>query len=321
MLITFCRDHPTPGGGVLGYVKNNISTPRLINVEAYDKEAIWLLLKPKRTQQPFSVIVVVGIYYPPGQTAEKEKEMNEYLTMGLVKVLQDYPSGDFNPMKLTVLCRRFNLKKAVRQPTRGQNVLHQILTNMSELYNDVTYLPPDQCLVYCMGTEEYGRPCSCKIRLVKTNKLASLGVELDQEDWKSVLNAQDIDEKVTNFSCIVVQLLGEILPKTTIRTHGSDKPWMASNIKREIKARQKAYINGNKTKYKELSDKVSPLIVKARMNYYRSKAEGQRKSNPTKWYKDIYRMAGIYTTDHTNNVTRDQITSTVELLQDSFIKP
>ena len=57
------------------------------------------------------------------------------------------------------------------------------------------------------------------------------------------------------------------------------------------------------------------------MNYYRSKAEDQRKTNPTKWYKDIYCMAGIYTTDHTNNVTSYQITSTVELLQDSFTKP
>ena len=148
-----------------------------------------------------------------------------------------------------------------------------------------------------------------------------MGIKLDQEGWKSVLNAQDIDEKVSNFSCIVVQLPDEILPKTTIRTDGSDNPWMTSNIKRDIKARQKAYINGNKTKHKELSNKVSTLIVKTKMNNYRSKAEGQRKSNPTKWYKDIYRMAGICTTDHTNNVTSDQITSTVELLQDSFTKP
>ena len=99
--------------------------------------------------------------------------MNEYLTMGLDKVLQDYPSarillmGDFNQMKLTVLCRRFNIKKAVRQPTRGQNVLDQILTNMSD--------SDHQCVPYCPGIKENGRPCLRKIRLVKTNKLASLG--------------------------------------------------------------------------------------------------------------------------------------------------
>ena len=97
--------------------------------------------------------------------------------MGLDKVLQIYPSaglllmGDFNQMKLTVLRRRFNIKKAVRQPTRGQNVLDQILTNMLDLYNDVTYLPPvglsdHQCVIYCSGIKENGRPCSRKIRLV-----------------------------------------------------------------------------------------------------------------------------------------------------------
>ena len=64
----------------------------------------------------------------------------------------------------------------------------------------------------------------------------------------------------------VMKVLDEILPKTVIRTHGSDKLWMTLNIKREIKARQKAYTIGNEAKYKELSDKVSMLITKAKMN-------------------------------------------------------
>ncbi len=101
---------------------------------------------------------------------------------------------------------------------------------------------------------------------MKPNKLISLGVKLDQEDWNPVFNAQDIDEKVDKFTTIVTQLLDDILPETTIRTHVSDKPWMTSFIKRTIKAGQRAFSSGDVIKYKELCDKIKTLIKRRKRN-------------------------------------------------------
>ena len=56
-----------------------------------------------------------------------------------------------------------------------------------------------------------------KARLMKANKLKLLGAKLDQEEWRSVFDAQDIDSKVDNFTLIAIQLLKETLPETTIR--------------------------------------------------------------------------------------------------------
>ena len=56
------RDRPTPDGGILAYVNTTIPTTRLFNLEAQDKEVIWLLLKPTRTPRPFSTILVAGVY-------------------------------------------------------------------------------------------------------------------------------------------------------------------------------------------------------------------------------------------------------------------
>jgi exonuclease III len=81
------------------------------------KKSLWLLLKPPRTPRPYSAIIVISVYYPPGQTTEDERVMYEYVTNGLDNILQDHPSagviiaGDFNKMRLNPLCRRFNLKK------------------------------------------------------------------------------------------------------------------------------------------------------------------------------------------------------------------
>jgi hypothetical protein len=52
--------------------------------------------------------------------------------------------------------------------------------------------------------------------------------------------------------------------------------------KKEIKATQKAYTTGNTTKYGRLADKTSKLIKKAKSEYYKSKAEGQRKHDSAK---------------------------------------
>ncbi len=74
--------------------------------------------------------------------------MIEYLTRNLDNLLCDRPSsaiviaGDFNKINLTRLCNRFSLKKSILAPTRGNNILDQVLTNMRDMYNPTHHLPP-----------------------------------------------------------------------------------------------------------------------------------------------------------------------------------
>ena len=84
---SYCLDRPTPGGGVLAYVSFYLPTTCLTELEENGKEVIWLLLKPPRTPRPCSAIHVVGVYYPPGQTKEHEREMLDYLTRRVDSVL------------------------------------------------------------------------------------------------------------------------------------------------------------------------------------------------------------------------------------------
>ena len=103
----FCRDRPTPSGGVLAYVHHSIPVSRLTTAEEDDKEVLWLLLKAPRTPRPFSSIIVAIVYYPPGQSAECGIDMIEYFTRNLDNLLCDRPSsaiviaGDFNKLNLT----------------------------------------------------------------------------------------------------------------------------------------------------------------------------------------------------------------------------
>jgi hypothetical protein len=109
---------------------------------------------------------------------------------GLDSVLHDYLSagecimGDFNQMKMSTLCRRFNLKKSLKAPTRGTRTLDQILTNMSDLYKEVVHLPPvahsdHQCLLYSPKIKQTVKPSTWKVRLTKPCNLNAFRLKLN----------------------------------------------------------------------------------------------------------------------------------------------
>ena len=51
----------------------------------------------------------------------------------------------------------------------------------------------------------------------------------------------------------------------------ADKPWMTSDIKAEIKLRQRAFTPSNMALYNLLRIKIEDMIRKAKSNYYQSK--------------------------------------------------
>ena len=115
--------------------------------------------------------------------------------------------GDFNQIKLNILCRRFNLKKSIRATTKGANVLDQILTSMSDFYDEVMHLFPvgrsdHQCLLFNPTVKQKVKQTSRKVRLIKPCNFAALGLKLNLKDWNSVFQARDVNDKVCFFSQI-----------------------------------------------------------------------------------------------------------------------
>ena len=326
-------DRPTPGGGVLAYIKSDLPAKRLSELEEEGKEVLWLLLKPPRTPRPYSAVIVVGIYYSPGQNKECEREMLDYLTQKMDTVLADRPSagilvaGDFNKLNLNHLCRRFNLRKLVKSPTRGNNILDQILTNMSDLYDKVLHLPPigrsdHQCLLLAPKTRQKIPPVSRKHRQIKPEKLNALKLKMNLEDWEAVYSESDVDDKVSAINFIITRMLDDTIPVRTVRVHSTDKPWMTPNIKAEIKARQRAFTKGDLSKFESICVKVTKLITNAKAKYYKSKAEGNREFNPAKWYKIIYQLAAANEDHQTlSSSAQANLTDLADRLQRSFIKP
>ena len=216
------RDKKSPGGGVIAYVNKRLPAKRMAHLEEEIKEVIWHLLKPPRAPRPYSTVVVAIVYYPPGQSAEQAIDMIEYLTTCIDNVLRQGPSsgividGDFNQLKLNELCNRFNLKRSVTKPTRGQNTFEQILTNMLPLFDTVDHLSPigrfdHQCFLIKPTTRRKTPSRSKRVKLKNRANLMNLSLKMVSENCTAVYSTQD--EKVSNCNFIIIKMLDESLPE------------------------------------------------------------------------------------------------------------
>ena len=188
----------------VAYIKSDIKSKRLLNLEDEEREVLWLKLFPKRIPRCF---VVAGVYYPPGKSITEGKDMTNYLTQSLDTALRENPSagillaGDFNQLDLNSLCRRFNLKTLVHGPTRGNNTLDQILTNMTSTYNVAVHLPPlgksdHQCLLVKPKKQVKVKPILRNVRIMRPRNITGLTIRMNEQNWNQVLDARDVDQKV-----------------------------------------------------------------------------------------------------------------------------
>ena len=112
----------------MAYIASSLRCTRLSDLERNEIKVIWLLLKPPQTPRPYGVILMVGFYYPPGQSSKSGRECVDYLTQGVDSVLVERPSagviiaGDLNSLNPCSLCHRLDLKRVVKAPTRGNTV-------------------------------------------------------------------------------------------------------------------------------------------------------------------------------------------------------
>ena len=110
-------------------------------------EVLWSQIRPTRLPRGTPCIIVGIIYHLP---SSDDKVMLRYLTTTLISVESLYPgcgillADDFNQLKIRRLLTQFKMKQLVHTPTRGNNILDLIITNMYQVYdhNFVHSIPP-----------------------------------------------------------------------------------------------------------------------------------------------------------------------------------
>ena len=138
-LVRLDRKHGT-GGRVALLINSKIPFKVREDLSCTLFECIWITVRPKWLPREISRISVCCVYLRPGQS--EMDHFYDYLYQCYDKLCSESPNsafiiaGDFNPMSTGFQSRRLkihcNLKQVVKEPTRKNNILDLIFTNIAK---------------------------------------------------------------------------------------------------------------------------------------------------------------------------------------------
>ena len=194
----------------------------------------------------------------------------------------------------------YNLRQVVKDPTRNSNILDLIFTNMGSHYNPPEVIAPlstsDHNMVIWMAKTQQrfvNIVKKIKFRPTPRHNLQQFGSCLAQYDWSTVLNVENVDEKVEDFTRATNDMINYYFPERTVRMHSDDKFFITTKIKRLLRKRDNAYKQGRMQKFRELRNRVALEIRKAKRHYYvmnigRLNTNGDARM----WWKKVWKLTG-----------------------------
>ena len=293
-------------GGVCMYIKASIPFTILEDLEdeSCSFEVLWIKLRPFRLPRGISSIIAGVVYHPPKAT---NSMMLDYLTKCLMDLESKYPKcgllvlGDFNHLNDARLKSNFNLKQIVHFPTRGQNTLDKILTNLQDYY-DTPVERPAFGLSDHSSVEAQPKPrvkTSQTIQKVTSrdlrpsNRLA-MRTYLYEVDVTAMIAAMTTcEDKVSMLQTIIKTGLDLVLPMKPKIIHRTEPPWINSTLKNLIRKRQVALGRGDRAEFNHLRNLVNRERKRCRAKYYECKVQHLKACSPAKWWSEIKRLSGM----------------------------
>ena len=205
-------------------------------------EVLWIKMCPTHLPRGISSIIAGVVYHPPKAT---NSMMLDYLTKCLMDLESKYSNcsflvlGNLNHLNDARLKSNFKLKQIVHFPTRGQNTLNKILTNLQDYYNTPVEHP-------AFGLSDQRVKISQTIQTVisrdfRPSNHVAMKTYLYEVDVTAMIRAMTTcEQKVSMLQTIIKTGLDSILPmkpKIVLRT---EPPWINSTLKTLIRKRQVA---------------------------------------------------------------------------------
>ena len=334
--VTCRRDRPDDrrGGGICTFIKSHFDFIELNHLNEPDIESQWFILRPHRLPRGINSIIMGTVYHPP---QNDDNKLRTHLFNCIDSTLASHPNsaiivlGDFNQFKPGSLCSSFKLKKLVSLPTRGNNILDQIYSSLSNYYDDALILPPvglsDHSSVLLQPVN-YRAPSVPTLRIqkrkCKTANRHALFSCLNTTNWSSLYRMNTCQEQFNLFHSTLTDAINSCLPVRSVKLHPTDKPWMTAEIKDAIKKRQRAWVNSRSLQYNMYRNKVIRLCKGARSQFYRNSISHLHDTNPKKWWDNIKVMSVLSKPTPLTSITVDGLVlkdaDLAEAINESFSK-
>ena len=290
------------------YVKDTILFSRLDELSDDSFEVLWISLRPVRLPRGITNLVVATVHHPP---SANDTDMLNYLSNSLSLMESRYPCcgfillEDFNQLNTTRLRTGYDLKQLVKFPTRGNNILDIVLTNLSTFFDQPTKRAPFGLSDH-MSIEVNPIARSkiredtvvVKVRDLRPRSRLAMRQYLEQVDMPGMLDGvKSCDEKTLLLETIVNTGMDYILPLRSKKSKANNPPWMNSTPSNLIRSRQKALNQGNIDEFKRLRNQVNRKRKSCRAKYYESSVQHLKQCKPSNWWKEVKRLSGMEVID------------------------
>ena len=301
------------GGGVAIYCRDSINFTIREDLNNAN-EAVWIQVNRKNC----TPLVIGCIYRPPDQPIDNFTDNFGKSLSKIDPAFDKVALGDFNidfsirrrnanlahKRLLKGIAELHDLKQVIESSTRvtehSESLIDLCFTNAQQKITESAVLDPglsDHSLIYCVMKSGRHRapPKMIQFRSYKNYDKDSFVSDLRQVPWHVALNNhEDIDDCIDTWNKLFSEVAAVHAPIKTSRVRGFSIPWINSSIIALMNKRdhhlKKAKGNKNNTHwrlYRELRNKVTHSIKKAKSDYYTNLIINGSKSSSKDFWKAL----------------------------------
>ena len=284
----FRKDRNSSGGGVIVYTNNNLNVKSRPDLD-FDGEVIWLEIDMPRCK-----LLLCTVYRPPNAEVSFWDNFQQSVENALNSSQYVVITGDLNidlltnhENRLVNLIRLHGLKNLITEPTRisntRQSLLDPILVSTHCDIHDSFVIPVNRLMSDHEATIVFVKfPLNCNKtykRLVYDYKNADFETCnecISSFNWETILSIDNsMDKNCQNFTDKFIEFIKMCVPQKEVIIRPKDKIWFNSELRKEIRKRDRLHKQARKsktvhdiTKYKKQRNHVNNLKKFAKEQFY-----------------------------------------------------
>ena len=242
-------------GGVCIYVQENLTTSVVNKYTSDNVSALWIAVH--NNNQPATIYGT--LYHPPNLKKSICDQTIDYITSTISEISSKYKNskfllyGDFNDLTTTPISNVCNLTQIVWFPTREQNTLDLVFTDMPEYVS----APRTSChpmpnvgksdhSSIAISTNVKPKPKYETVykRIVTEKSKISITNDLHEQSWDTIIRESDPHQKASLLQETVTAIVNKHCPVKAIRTPVGKAPISTPVITKLKNAKKKAFQRG-----------------------------------------------------------------------------
>ena len=327
----FTRHRNRNGGGTAIYAHSSLPFSRLPELELPGEEWVWTTIKTK-----YSTLIICSVYLPPNPSAQRQQEFIDHLTESITLSQAYNPTGlfvtgDFNTGNIylppsdnrnsgvTAFDHRLkdatdtlDLTQLIVSPSRiteeVQNLRDLIFVSSTVEISDSGILSSfstlDHFPVYVKFALQTTRNYDVRYKEIwdynslDSNRLTNI---LMATDWTRILNL-NLNDAVQQFTETLRDAARQSIPIKQVRIRQNDKPWITSELKKEIRKRNRLFKAAKESqqqhdwrRWRVQRNQVTNLNRNTRDEHFKMKLQNllQNKHNPHKYHTILKSLMGF----------------------------